>query len=151
MEDQILAALKKLGHPVSPGALADHLHVDAKSHGFRTGIKAALKGGTAIAQGKTAGRRIALPGMKFDEAPAQAKKTKAPKHHKAKAGHKKKRRAPARRAERTAEVTTERFIPTVDVASRLVIVNGGEPLIFSDEQTEAIASLLFQHYDPKKG
>jgi hypothetical protein len=30
-----------------------------------------------------------------------------------------------------------------------VIVNGAEPLIFNDEQTEAIATLLFQHYDPK--
>jgi hypothetical protein len=52
----------------------------------------------------------------------------------------------ARRAPRAA-APAERFIPTVDVASRLVIVNGGEPLIFSDEQTAAIAALLFQHYD----
>jgi hypothetical protein len=28
-----------------------------------------------------------------------------------------------------------------------VIVNGGEPLIFTDAQTEAIAALLFTHYD----
>jgi hypothetical protein len=144
MEAQIIAALKKLGHAVSPGALADHMEVDAGSHGFRLALKAVLDAGTAVAQGKTSGRRIALPGMKFDAPDASARKPK--KHTKAKGGHKKKRRATATR---TPAAPIERFIPTVDASSRLVIVNGAEPLIFNDEQTEAIATLLFQHYDPK--
>lgn len=37
-----------------------------------------------------------------------------------------------------------RFIPAVDAESRLIIINGHEPLIFTDEQTEAIATLLYQ-------
>jgi hypothetical protein len=76
MEAQIIAALKKLGHAVSPGVLADHMEVDAGSHGFRLALKAVLDAGTAVAQGKTSGRRIALPGMKFDAPDASAPKPK---------------------------------------------------------------------------
>jgi hypothetical protein len=41
-----------------------------------------------------------------------------------------------------------RFIPVVDAEKCLHIINGGEPVSFNDEQTAAIATLLFQHYAP---
>jgi DNA-binding transcriptional ArsR family regulator len=51
MQDQILAALKKLGHPVSPGELADHLEIEHGKLGYH--LKAALDAGTVIAHGKS--------------------------------------------------------------------------------------------------
>jgi hypothetical protein len=59
---------------------------------------------------------------------------------------KKHRKAPAARTPRTARPTAERFVPTVDAEKRLHIINGGAPISFDDSQTEAIASLLLQHY-----
>ena len=53
----------------------------------------------------------------------------------------KKTRTP--RAARPAEV----FIPAVDADTRLVIVNGGPLLHFTEEQTVAIATLLANHYE----
>lgn len=140
MQEQILAALKKLG-PSSPGQVADHLGEASSSIGYH--LKRMLDAGTIKAQGATSGRRIALPDQDFGAPPSAPTKGKK-KHRKAK--HAKARKAPTPRAQRAA-TPAERFIPTVDAERRLVIVNAGEPLIFNDEQTAAIATLLFTHYD----
>lgn len=141
-KEQILAALKKLG-PSSPGALADHLEVDQLPG---TLIKQLLDAKELKATGAARGRRIALPDQQFDaaDAPPQQRKPKAGKKRK---GPKAKKARKAPRA-RTADTPAPRFIPVVDAEKRLHIINGSEPVSFSDAQTEAIATLLFQHYAP---
>jgi DNA-binding Lrp family transcriptional regulator len=150
MQDQILAALKKLG-PSSPGQIAEHLGTEGTK--LSTHFKALLDAGTIKATGVTRGRRLALPDQDL-AAPAPPQPREHPKRRKAKHA-KRPRRAkapsarPAARAPRERPAPAERFIPTVDKDARLIIVNGGEPHIYSEAQTEAIASLLFQHYNDK--
>jgi DNA-binding Lrp family transcriptional regulator len=143
MQEQILAALKKLG-PTSPGALEDHL--GASHAGLGRHLKEMLDAGTIKAAGVTKSRRLALPDQDFGDKPAPPQRRK-PKQHAKRGQRKAAKKAPARpRAPYAPQPAAERFIPAVDAASRLIIVNGAEPLIFTDTQTEAIASLLFQHY-----
>jgi DNA-binding transcriptional ArsR family regulator len=142
-QDLVLAGLKKIG-PCSPGNLADHLEVEPAALGYH--LKKLLDANAIKANGRSNARRIALPDQKFDEAatppPQQRKQQKA---RKPKGGRKtRQHRTPHRAAERAQPA--ERFIPAVDAQQRLVIVNGGEPLVFTDEQTSAIADLLLQHY-----
>jgi DNA-binding transcriptional ArsR family regulator len=143
MQEQILAALKKLG-PSSPGAIADHLETEAGKLSYH--FKQLLDAGTMKATGSGRRRQLALADQAFAAAATEAAPPQRRKKHKKAKHAKPARRAAARRAPRAA-VPAERFIPTVDAERRLVIVNGGEPLIFSDAQTEAIATLLFTHYD----
>lgn len=139
--EEITVGLKKIG-PTSPGALADHLHVELPA--LRYHLKKLLDAGTIKAQGTTANRRIAMPDQKFEE-PNEPETTKQTLR-KPKKGKKAKKRkaAPAKQAARAP--AAERFIPTVDADSRLCIINGAEPMFFSEEQTEKIAELLFVHY-----
>jgi hypothetical protein len=140
MQEQITAALQKLG-PSTRAELAADLDSSGPAVGYH--LKAMLGVGTIKAAGSMKERRFALPDQELagsSAAPPQRRK----KHRKS--PHAK--RAP-RAATPRARATTkpERFLATVDAERRLVIVNGGEPLIFNDEQTAAIATLLFTHYD----
>ena len=58
-----------------------------------------------------------------------------------------KQKKPRKYTRRARAAAAERFIPTVDVDKRLILVNGGEPQVFTEPQTLAIAQLLFQHYE----
>jgi hypothetical protein len=90
-----------------------------------------------IAGGKGRGRVYGLPDQKLDDAaPPQERKRQKPRQHRK--AHRA-RQAPAPRA-------AERFVPTVDADLRLHILNGGAPVSFDGPQTEAIATLLLQHY-----
>jgi DNA-binding Lrp family transcriptional regulator len=150
MQEQILAALKKLG-PSSPGQIAEHLGTEGTK--LSTHFKALLDAGTIKATGVTRGRRLALPDQDL-AAPAPPPAARA---HQAPQGEARQAAAPRQGPERAARRSSarerpapaERFIPAVDKDARLIIVNGGEPHIFSEAQTEAIASLLFQHYNDK--
>jgi DNA-binding Lrp family transcriptional regulator len=150
MQEQILAALKKLG-PSSPGQIADHLGTDGTKLGYH--FKALLEAGTIKATGSTSTRRLALPDQDLATAlPAQPRertKRRKAKHAKRPRRAKSPSARPAARAPRERPAPAERFIPAVDKDARLIIVNGGEPHIYSEAQTEAIASLLFQHYNDK--
>jgi DNA-binding transcriptional ArsR family regulator len=131
MQEQILAALKKLG-PSSPGHLAEHL--GATSAVLKPHFRALLDAGAIKAAGVTKSRRLALPDQDLDglrdagRAPPQPRKAKKPKSRK------------PRHAKRALHPHGRRALAPV-------IVNGAEPHIFNEEQTAAIASLLFQHYD----
>jgi hypothetical protein len=145
-KEQITAALKKLG-PSKPGEVADHLGADYSS-GMKYTVKSMLDAGELKAIGATVSRRIALPDQKFDEAGAPPQERQKPAKRKGgrKAKHARKpRSAPA---PRTSSAAAVRFIPTVDADKRLHIINGSDPVSFSDAQTEAIATLLLQHYAP---
>jgi hypothetical protein len=142
--DQIKAALKKLG-PVSPGALYDHLETTAAIAG--PVVKDMLAGDELKATGATASRRIALPDQKFEDV-----QSAPPQQRRKPAGKRKRKGKKAKRASRTPRAAVpspapaERFVPTVDAEKRLHIINGAAPVSFSEAQTEAIATLLFQHY-----
>jgi DNA-binding transcriptional ArsR family regulator len=142
-KDDILAALKKIG-PCAPADLAKQLGVEGPA--LRYHLKPLIEGGEVKAAGNRRGLRIALPDQKLD---AAADSPTPPQHRrKARKPKRKSKERKTRRAHKTSLArTAERFLPTVDVASRLVIVNGGEPIIFDEPQTSAIAALLFQHYD----
>lgn len=142
MQDKITAALKDLGRPVSPAQLANAADVPLSSLGYH--MKKMLNAGTLKGVGKSNNRRVGLPDHDFG---ATAPEATPPQRRKK---HDKKKHAP--RAQRAAAATRpakplERFIATVDAERRLVIVRDGDPQIFSDAQTEAIATLLFTHYD----
>lgn len=143
MQDKITAALQKLG-PCAPGALAQHLEVEASTLAYH--VKKMLDEGTLKATGTTASRRLALPDQELT-ADNTAEPRPAKKHGKRKGHRTAKPAGKASPAARTVARPGERFIPTVDMHSRLVIVNGGEPHIYTAEQTEAIAKLLFTHYE----
>lgn len=139
-QDKITAALRKLG-PISPGELADHLGVSREA--LATPLKAMLDAGAVKATGVTKSRRIALPDQKFEStrsAPPQQRRKQ----------HKRRRHGKAKRPQRAPRTTrpaaTERFIPAMDAENGLVIVNGGEPVIFTPAQTQDIATLLLQHF-----
>lgn len=139
-KEQFLAALKKLG-PSKPGVIADHLGVEYQN--LKRAVREMLAAGEIKAIGKTAGRVLMLPDQKLeDRTGAPPQRRQKPKNRRKAKHARKARTAPAARS-------TERFIPTVDIDRRLVIVNGGDPVIFNGEQTLAIAELLFNHYDPK--
>lgn len=133
MREKIAVALKKLG-PSAPGIIARELGEESSKVGYH--IRAMEADKSLIAAGKGRGRIYGLPDQKLDgERSAPPQKHKQKKHRKAK--HAPRRTAPPARAT---------FIAAVDADSRLVLINGSEPQIFSEEQTEAIATLLFQHY-----
>jgi DNA-binding transcriptional ArsR family regulator len=141
-KETVLAALKKLG-PCKPGELADYLEVERPV--ITAHLKPLLDSGEVKATGATMSRRIALADQKFDEASTPTPPQRKQQSRKPKSGRKtRQHRTPHRSAARAEP--TERFIPAVDAQQRLVIVNGGEPLVFTDEQTSAIADLLLQHY-----
>jgi ParB/RepB/Spo0J family partition protein len=76
MQDQILAALKKLG-PSSPGQIAEHLGTEGTK--LSTHFKALLDAGTIKATGVTRGRRLALPDQDLAApAPPAARAPEAP-------------------------------------------------------------------------
>jgi hypothetical protein len=81
--------------------------------------------------------------------PPQPRKAKKPKSRKPRHAKRPRRAkgASTPHPRPAAQAPAERFIPTVDERSCLVIVNGAEPHIFNEAQTAAIASLLFLHYD----
>lgn len=141
-QEEIIAGLKKIG-PCRPGELADHLHLEHSALGYH--LKKLLEAGIVKATGTSNARRVALPDQKFEEstgpdAPPQ-RRQKRESHKKAKHPRKAPRRtAPAAR-------TAERFVPTVDAELRLHIINGSDPVSFSEQQTADIAALLLQHYD----
>jgi len=146
MQDQILAALKKRGAPMKPGDLAAALDVTTKT--LRTHIAPLLEEGAVKAAGKTAGRFYGLPDMAFAAAESAPPQLRKPKKHAAKGKHKAKRRAKAQRASArpaAAPAQAERFLATVDVNCNLVIVTGAIH-VFTEEQTEQIATLLFNHW-----
>jgi DNA-binding Lrp family transcriptional regulator len=140
-KDDILAALKKIG-PCAPAALAKQLGAEPSALAYH--LKIMLDAGTIKAAGASAARRLALPEQEFGTGSSPT----PPQHRrKARKSKGKSKHGKARRARKTPLASpAERFIPTVDAASRLVIVNGAEPLIFDEAQTTAIAALLFQHY-----
>jgi DNA-binding transcriptional ArsR family regulator len=136
--EQITAALRKLG-PASPTAIANQVGAEPSAAGYH--LRRILKAKELIASGTSNNRLYALLDQKLDRQSAPPQSHRAPSKSK-KSGHVKKK---AYRAAPTAR-TAERFIPTVDVDLGLHIINGREPLSFNAEQTEAIATLLFNHY-----
>jgi hypothetical protein len=147
VQEKITAALQKTGHPIAPGELAKLVDMEGSALGYH--LKNMLDAGTLKASGAARSRRIGLPAHDF-AAPASEsfpRQRQPKKHRKAKRASKRAAAPRARAAEAHAAPAAKRFIPAVDADRRLVIVNGGEPLIFDDEQTAAIATLLFTHYD----
>lgn len=139
--DDITSALKKIG-PCSPGKLAEELGVE-QLPGLV--LKQLIEDETIKAAGAARGRRLALPDQKIEDAKgAPPQKRKKPRKGK----KAKKPRKPQTRRAPPAARSAERFMPMVDVERRLVVINGGaEPLIYTAEQTLAIATLLFNHYE----
>jgi hypothetical protein len=98
MQEQILAALKKLG-PSSPGQIADHLGTDGTKLGYH--FKALLEAGTIKATGSTSTRRLALPDQDLATAlPAQPRERT--KRRKAKHAKRPRRASPQRAARRSS-------------------------------------------------
>jgi len=136
--EQILAALKTTG-PISPGTLADRLEVSKSALDYH--LKRMIEAGTVKAAGVTKSRRVALPDQKFDaaEAPPQEHKRSKKKKHKGKT-----RKA---RAAKPTPAPRGDFTPAITADLRLVLIDGTQPAqIFQEEQTTAIAELLFQHF-----
>lgn len=138
--DQITAALKKLG-PSSPGALADHLHVEQSALMYH--VRKMIGAKTLKAAGTTANRRIALPEQEIETATPPQERRAPAKGKKAKGGRKAKKARKAR-TPRTAEPL---FIPTVDVDTNLVLVTGAGVQRFTEQQTLAVATLLAAHFE----
>lgn len=126
--EQITAALRKLGQPSAPTAIANELKSDPAQVGYR--LRAMAEEKSLLASGKGRGRVYALPDQKLAGAPPQ----------KGKPRRRKKSKAPAARA------AAVRFIPVVDVEKQLHIINGSGAVSFDTPQTEAIATLLAQHW-----
>jgi DNA-binding transcriptional ArsR family regulator len=75
MQEQILAALKKLG-PSSPGAIADHLETEAGKLSYH--FKQLLDAGTMKATGSGRRRQLALADQAFAAAATEAAPPPAP-------------------------------------------------------------------------
>jgi hypothetical protein len=133
--EQVTAALRKLGEASPPLAIANALGADPQKTGYR--LRAMLGEKALIAFGSGRGRTYALPDSERPSTPPQSDRapTKRKKRH-----AKKPHRAP--RAARP----TERFIPTVDAELQLHIINGAAPVSYNEAQTAAIATLLLAHY-----
>lgn len=130
-KEQILAALKKLG-PSSPGVIANSTGIEPSLCGYH--LKTLRAAGAITATGRTSGRVYALAGGEGGG------KTASPPLRR-----KKKRKY--RKAKRPRAAMAQMFIPALDGETRLVIVRGAAPQIFSPEETKAIATLLLQHFE----
>lgn len=137
--DQITAALKKLG-PSSPGALADHLHVEQSALMYH--VRKMIGDKALKAAGTTANRRIALPEQEIETATPQPRR--APAKGKKGKGARKVKKARKARTPRAAEPL---FIPTVDVDTNLVLVTVDGVQRFTEQQTLAVATLLAAHFE----
>jgi hypothetical protein len=140
-KDQIAAALRKLG-PSTPAALATEL--DATRNTLQYHLKAMLADKAVHAAGNRLNRVVALPDQKIEGAPPQSRKP--PRRKKKSNGTAKK----TKRAPRAARTSTPEavFIPAIDAECRLVCINGGAaPTVYSEAQTQRIATLLLKHFE----
>lgn len=139
--ERITEGLRALG-PVSPTALAKHL--DADRNALRHHVRGMLADETLHASGNRLNQILALPDQKLDGEAAPPQRRGAP------AKKSSSRRKPAKRKARAARPAVElsaEFIPAFTADSRLVLLNGGAPQIFSPQQTERIATLLGNYFE----
>lgn len=138
MKDKIIAALKKLG-PRAPAAIANEIAESSSKVGYH--MRAMAEAKELKASGNGRGRIYGLPDQDL------ARPEGPPPQQRRAPSHKSRRKTPVKRMRALAARAAERFIPVVDAERRLYIINGADPVAYTEVQTLAIATLLQQHYE----
>ena len=145
MRDKILAQFKP-GAWLGKAQIAEAIGAKADDLTYHLGKLIVEEELTAT--GSTSQRRFALHGTATPDGAAPPPKTAKSKGKRAAAkpaAPPKPAAAHAPRAAVPCNVTP--FTPAMTADKRMVIVGGSEPLVFSPEQTQSIADLVFENFE----
>lgn len=142
--EQILAVFKP-GVPLGKADIARASGVDIGMAGYY--LRQLVDEGTLTGAGATGNRKFALAGTAIAaDSPPSPAATKPPGKRASKKGRKPAKKAAAASAPAAACNVTP-FTPAMTIDQRMLIVGGSEPLIFSVEQTQSIADLIFGNFE----